>query len=548
MRHLNVIRESRIAASEFFLQRAAGKYYTSELVGKRLAEKITANFVDQTKLGVRVKVVDPFGGDGRLIIWLLEAWKEIAKENIGWDVEIWDQSASGFLKAKEGFELLVKRGVDVRCSFKKIDSFYYAAGKEKKYDIVLTNPPWEVLKPDRRELDSIPEGVKKRYIAEMKSYDDWLATQYPLSQPKRKFAGWGTNLSRVGLELSLRLVKESGCVGIVLPATSLADEQTSNLRENLFENYSVKDIAYYPAEAKQYNKADVSSITLVVDGARCSRKFQLYTHEGGKESKIETIEVDDSFFKKNGYVFPVSFGGGATRLLGNISQKMGVLRDYEMEENGLLWAGREADETGIKKFLSEHNDGPLFIKGKMIERFGLKEFPCHKIERSKKSDYHSCAHRRIVWRDVSRPNQKRRMIATIIPKGWVVGNSLGVMYFKKESETALNCLLGILNSTVFEFQLRAYLASGHVSLSTMRKVAVPAVSKFWNDFYFSNKIASLLDGARDEYFYVDAYVAKKYYCLEESEYAEILRLFRKLNKEECSFYLKSYKSISPEGL
>ncbi|HBB6017641.1 TPA: Alw26I/Eco31I/Esp3I family type II restriction adenine-specific DNA-methyltransferase, partial [Escherichia coli] len=118
-------------------------------------------------------------------------------------------------------------------------------------------------KPDSRELDFFEPSMKSMYIDSLREFDDYLSRVLPYSQPKRKFAGWGTNLSRVGAELSLEICNKNGLVAIVMPASFFADEQSYILREKFFNSGRIDCINYYPAEAKLFGGADVSSCSFI---------------------------------------------------------------------------------------------------------------------------------------------------------------------------------------------------------------------------------------------------------------------------------------------
>jgi hypothetical protein len=65
------------------------------------------------------------------------------------------------------------------------------------------------------------------------------------------------------------------------------------------------------------------------------------------------------------------------------------------------------------------------------------------------------------------------MQATLLPPEFVTGNSLNVAYMRDGNLTRLRWLLGVMNSLVFEFQVRSFSATSHISLSTARIVKIP---------------------------------------------------------------------------
>jgi Alw26I/Eco31I/Esp3I family type II restriction m6 adenine DNA methyltransferase len=548
--HLDYLKE-RDSDEAHFVKRATGRYYTGDLVGRRLAQQAATTFHLAHPSARSIAVLDPFGGDGRLIEWVIEAWFDSCFPEVRWDIAIWDLDGVGFSDARERLKRVsIRCGIKHKHSFKVLDTFAEALKMRASFDLVLTNPPWELLKPDRRELEALTAGRRAKYISRMREYDEWLKEHYPLSQPKRKFAGWGTNLSRVGLEASLSLVRQGGVVGAVLPASFLADDQTASLREHLLTKNTLHSAVYYPAETKIYGSADVASIavTLTVCG-KPAESLTIGTYNMSTcQVDQSTIKLDLEVLRKVDFVVPISFGAKSLAIINGLAQRFPTWLELESSATEALWAGREIDETGIARWLQPTNGrAPLFIKGRMIGRYVTVEAPSMMVEKPEWSPPPSTKARRIAWRDVSRPSQKRRMIATLIEPGFVAGNSLGVAYFRDFAETPLLALLGVMNSICFEFQLRAHLATGHVSLSSLRKVAVPSLSRLRQEDSLAALVSeamSSIDGAGSK---VDAYVAKNIYGLTEEQYEIILSGFSALSQDERFTLLRNYRELpSPQ--
>jgi DNA (cytosine-5)-methyltransferase 1 len=548
MEHIQYIADkANNSSSTSLVKKLSGEYYTHKTIAVNAISILLDKIAQNDKIVKSFSVIDPFAGDGRLVCWLIEEWVNRGYPSIEWNVNLWDLNGEGLSKAENSLLSLKDSGVKLSYSIKCVDSFYLALDNVDSFDIVITNPPWELLKPDRRELSILSESEKENYKAKLKKYDSYISRQYPLSQPLKKFAGWGTNLSRVGLDLCLKISKSSGYILVVLPVTFFADEQSINLRKDIFINRDVHDIACYPAEAKLFKNADTSSSTLIfTNNHRKSNelnfKLSLYSKEATKYLS-ERISLPLSSFEKMGYIIPVNIGSTGIDLLRKFSEIYPSWGNIEKSKTDTLWAGREVDETGSKNWLKENGTGVKFIKGRMIGRFEIKEIPSQFIGKKDWIPPTSCNYEKIVWRDVSRPSQKRRMIATIVPPKIVAGNSLGVCYFKDGNKKALRILLGIMNSLCFEFQLRTNLATGHVSLSAIRKVNIPNKSKLLQFDELYNLVEKQLNGKKNIENKLEVYVAKYVYSLTEKEFAEILNSFPKLEEVEKEELINEYEKM-----
>lgn len=480
MKHIEILKQNEdwernsnytaVRQSKDLRTRAMGRFYTHEIIGRYLAQATLASYTSTDDSDINV--LDPFCGDGRLIYWLLQ---EIAihKRLRQYQLRIclWEYDEEALSMAKENITEIAKNlklKVDIHTA--KGDTFLLAPQYLGQFHIVITNPPWELMKPDSRDLLQFNNQDVADYKAKVKEYNRQLTELYPLSKPKGGFLSSNINLARYGTEVALRLTRNGGVCGFVSPVSLLSDHVSIELRRWIFENHALNDFAFFPAEAKLFNQVDQSAITLVASpglAQRASSRVTIYNSHG-QQCTQSKLNIDMQELEGRDFIFPIHFGLDAVRLLSKWKY-LSTVRD--LEDDG-LWLGRELDETRYRDFIGDIGEY-LFVKGYMVKRFGMEEIPQKFVNPDGPSVPKSAEHYRIAWRDVSRPTQKRRIHATIIPFGWVTGNSLSVAYFHNDDIKRLKALLAIMNSLVFEFQVRSLLSTNHISLSAIRRVRIP---------------------------------------------------------------------------
>ncbi len=511
--------------------RSTGRFYTHEFIGRTMIKSMFNSF--QVDNFLMLKVIEPFCGDGRLICWLLEEAKQRTKNKLTWQIELWDCDYDALSDARRRIESTARTlNYKVEVTTRAGDSFKLAKSHTNKYDICITNPPWEVLKPDSRELKNLNKQEAEAYIQNIREMNKSLSELYPLSVPTKKFAGWGMNLARCGTEVAINLTAKDGICGVVSPASLLADQMSECLRRWIFETNNVSSIHYYVAEAKLFYNVDQPCIAFVASpGTISSASPSLITYDKNCNPNVETLNDSDwNHIVENGYILPLQFG---LKIVA-ITKKFGRLQTIsclEGMEDKHIWAGRELDETGYQSYLSDNGEY-LFAKGKMIRRYGFAEKPSKYVKNDGPQIPKSADLYRLVWRDVARPTQKRRMHAAIIPPGMVTGNSLNVLYFRDNNVNRLKALVAIMNSFVFEAQARMHLATAHVSLGAVRKVRIPDITN-------ENVVQSLVQlvdnyiDKNDESYeeMIEVFVAKMY-DLSYGEFSTLLSSFDKLTTQE----------------
>ena len=514
----------RVYANKSLEERLTGKFYTPIALSNSLAKSI----IPLLPTGNGLSLIDPFCGDGRLIVSFLgTARQHLVNRPIS--VTLWDCDNSAVSTARNrvadcGRDLGLKISIDTKVG----DSFKIAAHHIGKFDVCLTNPPWETLKPDRREIEHIGRSAGNDLIGQLRKADEFLTETYPTSQPLRKFSGWGTNLARVGTEVAARLLRDGGACGVVTPASLFGDQNSERLRRWLFDLLCITNISFFPAEARLFDRVDQSVSVFCGRKGKPTRKFVLQIH--GADSQL--VELGALSMTKltlhSNLAIPFQLGlrgMDVTAELGHLPQ----LKDLEdAPTQRRLWVGREIDETGHQNFMTDSGE-VMFVKGRMIGRYEILQSPTQFITSTGPKIPSSVHHQRIAWRDVSRSTQKRRIQAAIIPPKWVAGNSLHVAFFPRGNDRRLRSLLALMNSVIFEVQARGLLTTSHVSLGAIRNIRIPKLDL--DDKTLELLCIARINGDLSIETILEIYVAKLY-GFTRDRFSLTLELFPKLSSLE----------------
>lgn len=469
MRHVEIARAASAAgqARKDIARRLTGRFYTPAILVDRLIDQVTATGPENPPASIG----DPFCGDGRLITaWLRRAAGSGLLSRLS-RIVIWDYDESALREARQRISArLIELGLAARVTLdaQAGDTFERAPTQAQTLDLILTNPPWELLKPDARDgAFSAP-----RWKDALREYAAHLAQNFPGAQSLRgkAVAGYGVNLARAGAIAACILSRPAATVALVLPSSLFADQASAPFRREIFSRLRVTQLDFYPAEARLFSGVDQPLVTLIGQAGAATKRYRLVRFSAELEP-IETrdIDVDDS----RAQPVALSLSGDAATLAGKLAQHHAPLDALEKLPQLRLWLGRELDETRLGEALTTESEGTPFLKGRHVFPFTIVRSEIQYIDPQKRKIPATVQRARLAWRDVSRPTQKRRMHVALVPPGNVTGNSLGVALFREAPAEYVTLLMAIMNSLVFELQVRANLATAHVSQGVLRRCTVP---------------------------------------------------------------------------
>lgn len=406
--------------------------------------------------------------------------------------------------------------------------------KRGGFDIIITNPPWEIVKPQAKEFfqeHSDLVSKNKMTIKEFEKEQDkllkdeeiraaWLEylSRFPhLSAWFRaapqfrhqsaivggKKTGSDINLYKLFTEQCANLLRDGGECGIVIPSGIYTDLGAKGLRDMLFDENRVTGLFCF------------ENRKTIFEGVDSRFKFVVLTFEkGGTTERFPTafMRLDVAELER----FPD---------LGALELNVELIRRLSPESLGIIEFTSERDLTIARKFakqplLGAHiektwnvslqsefhmtNDSKLFYahhkedmlplyEGKMIHQFNHEfEKPRYWVletearrsllgksaDVGQKCDYQEY---RLGCRKIARNTDERTMISTIIPPNFHAENFQSVHVFKTDgirhiSRKEMLYLCAVWNSFALDYQLRLRVTA-NVNFFYIYQLPVPRLTE-----------------------------------------------------------------------
>lgn len=331
--------------------------------------------------------------------------------------------------------------------------FELTFGLGEKFDFIVTNPPYLLLKSDAR--------LGNKSVASTSS----LAKKIEDSKLSR-FSEGTKNLYKIFTEAILdKWLVDDGVAGLLIPRSLLTDNQSKKLRAYLLSNFRVGTIVnlnegneHFKSVGQAFSAfAALKGLTTneVVFGSLEDTPPAFREKSRAKVNDLKSLVPNGALFELKKIEL----------------SKLVTLSKFSTisETHNLVNLRGEFDMTFDKKFITDENTGLRLIQGSDLGLYSTSEgskFVSREFLNRPKGKW--VTQHRIACQQISNMNSGRRLKWSLISPGQVLGNSCNfiAINFDKLGEEPyenLNFLLGILNSELMNWRFKLLSSNNHVS-------------------------------------------------------------------------------------
>jgi Alw26I/Eco31I/Esp3I family type II restriction m6 adenine DNA methyltransferase len=335
-----------------------------------------------------------------------------------------------------------------------IQNFRKIFNEPKGFDFVITNPPYRMIKGDKRQGETSTNSLIET-ISQIRS------------SKSLKFIQGVPNLYKLFVEaITCHWVSEKGTVGLLIPKSLLSDSQSSDLREHLLENFELGSIFGIPEGSEHFKGVGQAFSMFVATKGPSTSSVVFADIPDSEEMPIVRSEPLDI-----GIIRKYSTKSALHRVSDEGQKLLTHLADFPTVGSfpGVVNLRGEFDMTLDIGFLSESDTGLSLIQGINLGHYSTtlsRKFVDTSFLNRPKGKW--IKQHRIACQQISNMNQVRRMKWSLIQPGSVLGNSCNFVGIESDglwavSEETIFYFLGILNSSLVNERFKLLSPNNHVS-------------------------------------------------------------------------------------
>lgn len=525
-----------------------GIYYTDYSIARLIAKESLSDSDDKDILGL--SFYEPCSGTGIFVIaYIDEVLGRVGSLNSKVFQKFIDQIYFSDIDA-EAIDLLIKLlplyiksryGISIKINsrnyFKGDVLFDNHDGEIKKvnpkdifgvtkgFDVVLTNPPYKLLKANSNKYKD--ELNSNQHALDIKNVLDFIRTNNVY-----KFNQGTLNYYKIFLEEILEnYTHQSSKVGAIIPITLLNDKQSELLRKRIINKYKLFKIYIIPEKNEFFPDISQAFCFFALDKKEPGNIIRINPKVVSQKDFLnEGVEVNIEHIEQISETAPIVI---ESEIGWKILQKLNAFPKLR-SLSSVCNARGELDLTLDKGFITKEKTTLPLLRGNNVSEFSytLGEFFTDEkfIERTaEKNKYIS--RERLVCQQISNIHLEKRLKFTKIPENIVLGNSCNFLTFDESlfgnQEVGLDYLLGILNSMLLNWRFKITNSNNHISNYELAElpIVIPSIS----DRKEIEKLVSLIKNSDDR----------------ENVYKLNMKIFEMygLNKEEMNYVLGKHEKL-----
>lgn len=314
-----------------------------------------------------------------------------------------------------------------------------------KFDAIVSNPPYLVLKPNKRKMD-------EKTVESINS----LAKYFRTSQYYQYAIEGMLNLYQLSLEAMMSMLKEDGQMGIICPSTLFADISASKLRKYFLRAHNVYYIKYFSEDDPLFDNVTQATCIFHLQKGTPTTNINIENHCRKYNISIDDVKL---IFDENWEIPSVE------EVEWKILKKLKGCS--KLKENKSVRNKRgELDLTLYESYVTSEPTEYRLVRGNMISIDGLRDtnheyvmpsFLEKKSEDFKKNDF---GRKRLICQQISNQTQNIRLRFVYSESQDILGNSCNYISSSEDNLAKLNVLM---NSALLNWRFKVTSTNNHIN-------------------------------------------------------------------------------------